>query len=317
MRLHFLGLLVAPLIFAGCRWREPSPETKELIVFSLIQGHPYTDSIYALRIDGSGFTRVLSPSRGKSYLALSGKSLRSGGVIITVHESAPDTGRAEDHLYLHNLGGSEWQRVKTPDGDAGAAAISPDGLQIAFSFRPRSVGSNYRLWLYNLRTGQTRQLTPDHDEDSWDTQPSWRPDGREIVFLRVRRVRGGVLSSLMQISVMAGLPTSFPGLEESLTGACYAPDGRSLAIWSANGLEIVQLEEIKRTVIVPRTRIPGYRFYATGIRWGQVAHKIAFVLFNERSKQCELWTISPDGSNPKSIRNFRDGMISSPQFIME
>jgi Tol biopolymer transport system component len=308
--------LIAPLVFTACDLRGRSTERKELLVFSLIGSKPFADSILALAPDDSKPSQILIPGSERSYVAVSGNSL-SSALVVAVHEKVASTGRTENHLYLRNSPGGELQSLNLQDGDAGIPATSPDGSRIAFPLKPRPKGSNYRLWLYDLRTGNARQLTGDQEGNFWETQASWRPNGGEIIFLRVSWVKRGLLSSLFRVSTSTGQISSFPGLEEAISGACYAPDGKSLAVWSANGLEVVHLEDRKRTVILPRASIPGRRFYSAGMSWGKVRGRIAFVLTDGQGKQFELWTISPDGAAPKALYVSKDGIISSPQFIIE
>ena len=71
-------------------------------------------------------------------------------------------------LNVHAADDAEWMRY---------AAISPDGTQIAFSFK----GDIYTV---SAQGGRAYQLTtnPAHD-----TRPVWSPDGQKIAFVSDRR----------------------------------------------------------------------------------------------------------------------------------
>jgi Tol biopolymer transport system component len=64
---------------------------------------------------------------------------------------------------------------------------SHDGTRVAFSSdRGNSLGSDYNIWVVDIRTGEIKQLTRNPAEDY---MPSWSPDDREIAFASSR---GGV-----------------------------------------------------------------------------------------------------------------------------
>jgi Tol biopolymer transport system component len=61
---------------------------------------------------------------------------------------------------------------------------SHDGTRVAFSSdRGNPLGSDYNIWMLDVRTGDLRQLTK---EPSEDYMPSWSPDDREIAFASTR-----------------------------------------------------------------------------------------------------------------------------------
>src|SRR5215471_1021129 len=61
---------------------------------------------------------------------------------------------------------------------------SHDGTKIAFSSdRGNPLGSDYNIWVLDLKTGQFKQLTSDPAEDY---MPSWSPDDQEIAFASTR-----------------------------------------------------------------------------------------------------------------------------------
>lgn len=59
-------------------------------------------------------------------------------------------------------------------------SFSPDGTHVAYM---GAVGSNYEIFVADLATGESRQLTTSPGSDGW---PVWSPDGRTIAFTSVR-----------------------------------------------------------------------------------------------------------------------------------
>jgi Tol biopolymer transport system component len=63
-------------------------------------------------------------------------------------------------------------------------AWSHDGTRVAFSSdRGSPLGSDYNIWILDIRTGEFRQLTK---APSDDYMPSWSPDDRDIAFASAR-----------------------------------------------------------------------------------------------------------------------------------
>ena len=81
--------------------------------------------------------------------------------------------------------GSAWQGLTTHPGEDAQAAWSPDGARVAF--RARRPGEHYfEIYLVNADGSGERRLTyaprPANDAVPYSSQPSWSPDGTEIVF---------------------------------------------------------------------------------------------------------------------------------------
>jgi len=69
-------------------------------------------------------------------------------------------------------------------------AFSHDGTRIAFSSdRGNPLGSDYNIFVLDLRSGDIRQLTSNPAED---VMPSWSPDDRQIAFASTREDGHGI-----------------------------------------------------------------------------------------------------------------------------
>src|SRR5437660_11242109 len=69
---------------------------------------------------------------------------------------------------------------------AAAPEISPDGRWVAYTIRRTNWDENAydtQIWLADVRTGQTRQLTASKKSSS---SPAWSPDGSKLAFMSDR-----------------------------------------------------------------------------------------------------------------------------------
>jgi dipeptidyl aminopeptidase/acylaminoacyl peptidase len=69
-------------------------------------------------------------------------------------------------------------------GDEEAAAVSPDGTEVVYEFRPRDDLKRYELRVTSLETGETRALTG--TPGMRDGEPAWSPDGSTIAYVSER-----------------------------------------------------------------------------------------------------------------------------------
>lgn len=290
------------------------PPPDEVIVFAMLGNHPFQDSIYTVWLDGSHARQILQPEGRKSYLSVSGNSLMKP-LVVTVYQSV-DTKTKENHLFLYELADGTWKRVTMQKGAEGYGAISPDNSRVVFEFGAQTEETKKpgksRIWLTDLSSGETRQLTTDLDADTWDSTPTWRPDSEEVLFLRFKFSERGVLSKLMSVSTSGGEPRL---LAEGVVDACYSPDGKRLAIVATGGLQILDPETQQRKLIVPWEKLPNYRYVSGGLTWSRDLDKIAFGILNQNSAESELWTVASDGANATKIFGTKLGRISYPAFV--
>jgi len=288
-----------------------------MILFVTIGQQPFQDSVYAINPDGSNRQPILASERGKSYTYASGNSLQRE-LVVMVHE-LDVAGQVVDHLYLHSLKVGAWRRLMNKSGMEGAGCLAPDDTRVAFLFAPESQPTKLRPWITNLTTGETFQLTSeDNEEGAWDGYLSWRPDGQEVTFLRLRRSSsGGVTSTLMHLRSSGGQPTELLEPGEWIIAACYAPDGERLAVLTKRGLEIVEIATTQRKLILAWDRLPSAQFRTGGLIWSKDLDKIAFAILNRQAKRYELWTISPDGHDAKKIydRDESEGQLIVTSFV--
>src|SRR5882724_3318515 len=123
---------------------------------------------------------------------------------------------------------AEWRAelFSSLDGQEEFAAISPDGLQLAFSWTARPAPSHIYIQALNERS--PKRLTSSNDGES---RPVWSPDGKSIAFLHVlsserTEVILKSLSNGSQVKV-AELHGSYPWLC-TIPRLSWAPDGKKI-----------------------------------------------------------------------------------------
>jgi len=247
----------------------------------------------------------------------SGNSLKSV-LVVLVNEKNPQ-GEAEDHLYIHRRSSGEWKRLPVGDGYEASGVISPDDSKIVFMLAPKEPFGKLRLWTANLETGQVKRLTgaDPKEENEWDQYPAWSPDGQEIAFIRLKRTDKGLSAILMRMPPAGGQPSVILGADENVGGFCYAPDGKHLAVLTRKGLEIIDLPELKRTVIATWDVFSNHQFRAGGIKWSRTENKIALALFDKQKNQSEIWTLSTNGEDAKSIYSQEGEVLIISSFIQQ
>jgi hypothetical protein len=291
-----------------------SGRRSQVILFATIGNKPFLDYVYRICPDGSGVRAVFSPRRGHSYLYASGNSLRDK-LIVTVHETN-FTGEVADYLYVNHVSTGEWRRLITEAGYEGKGVMSPDGSKVVYTLAPEEKRASRRLWVTDLDTSRTRQLTSPQ-EGSWDGNPMWWPDGQGVAFLRSHYTTEGIFSNLLSVSLSGGEPTTLLGPDVPVAAFCYAPDGKRLAIWGKEGLELLDTSGEPRTLILPWSKLANYAYRGGGLAWSGIQDQIVLALFNKQSNQDELWTISSNGEDLRRIYSHKDGRIILCSFIRE
>ena len=288
-----------------------------MVLFVTIGQQPFQDSVSTIKPDGSDLQVVLAPQRDRSYMYASGNSLQRE-LVVTVHELDPAR-QVVDHLYLYNPHGGGWRRLLNKTGMEGAGYMSPDDSRVAFIFAPDTQPVQLRPWVTNLQTGETIKLTgEDNEEGTWDGYLSWRRDGQELTFLRLRRTpSGGLTSTLMRVPSSGGEPAELLEPGEWILAACYAPDGTRLAMLTKKGLEILEISNKQRKLILTWDSLPSPQFRTGGLIWSRDQNKIAFAILNKQAKRYEVWTISADGHDAKKIydQDESQGQLTVTSFV--
>ncbi len=315
MRLKIALALIILEIGSSCY--RSKDHSSELILFATVSNSPFQDSIYTVAPDGSDLEQLFIPRKGRSYVYASGNSLRQG-LVVTVHEINP-LGQVENHNYWCEIATNKWHRLLMRDGIEGAGYLSPDGSKIICMFNLGSkVAQQLHPWTIHLTSGETKNLTNDEtDAGVWDESVSWRPDGQEILFVRLQLTDDKLASTLMRASLSGGTSSLLFGPDVGVVAACYAPDAALMAVFTSKGLEVVERSNLQRRLILPWSSLPHAQFRSGGLVWSRNNNLISFGIFNKEAKEYELWTVVADGSHAKKVlsQNEKHGRITVTGFI--
>ncbi|MEQ8678010.1 MAG: S9 family peptidase [Aggregatilineales bacterium] len=137
------------------------------------------------------------------------------------------------------------------------ATLSPDGKQVVYAvshYDEESDSDKVVLWLMDLETGASRQMTSGEHQDS---SPSWSPDGKSIGFMSDR-------SGATQIHILpvdGGEAQQLTKLEQGVrSGTAWSPDGKTIAFTA--GLKKDDAPDLTKPYRVTRSV---YRFDGMGM----------------------------------------------------
>jgi Tol biopolymer transport system component len=170
------------------------------------------------------FVRAFAWSPGGRRLAFVRGS--AGGVLTRLNLSLYVIGADGGHFRrLNGCGKPRWPSC----GDFNGSQISwsPDGSRIVVP-RERS------LYLFNVNRNQFRRLTSCGSETCFDMHPAWSPDGRHILFVRVKEPYAEALYSIKPDGTGQKRLTKLHGAVRNPT---WSLDGRRIVFVTTDGLD--------------------------------------------------------------------------------
>jgi dipeptidyl aminopeptidase/acylaminoacyl peptidase len=123
----------------------------------------------------------------------------------------------------------------------------------------------------------------------------------------------------MQVPAEGGKPTRLLPPEAGVVSVAYSPDGRRIAVWTKNGLEVLTPANGERSLVFKwNPTSDGYIFRSWGIgglAWSRKTGQIAFALSKGKTGESELWLVNEAGTDSRRIYSAKEGRIVVSDFL--
>jgi Tol biopolymer transport system component/DNA-binding winged helix-turn-helix (wHTH) protein len=179
-------------------------------------------------------------------------------------------------------------------------AWSPDGRWLAFGGGP-SNDSPRGIWLIDVDSAQTRQLTAATEHATGDWGPAFSPDGRYLAFIRELTLSGSAVYVLPLAPDLkpADAPVRITRETGMVRGVAWTPDGRGLVFSSGGHLAMSRLYR----VAVPSTDGP-YDADPELLPFGEQSISVSIsktgrLVYSAQLRDASIWRIAlNNGQNP-------------------
>jgi hypothetical protein len=257
----------------------------------------------------------LSRTQTAGFEEAAGQSLQ-GPIVVTVDDETAAEPTAAERLEVYNPLAGVLSPFPNLPGTPGWYADAPDDVHVAFEYFPRlAPGVSPSLYVADLATGRAVALFT-FPPNLQMNAPTWGPDGSEILFVQVDLSSVPVIrTSLVAVSYPGGQTRALFGPEDEVVGVAFGPDAKHFAMWSSAGLEIVEEDNLARTLVLPVSKLGGRYLGTPGLIWGERDNLIAFVLYDPKTNQSELWDVRPNGTDLREVYAATGGKLVLGSFI--
>jgi len=194
------------------------------------------------------------------------------------------------HVYQVDIGSRAVQQLVRMGDFATGAVFSPDAIRFAFS---ASQAENTDIWVSPIEGGIVRRLT---DSRGIDISASWSPDGRRIAFVSDRAGSPQIYTMASDGSDVRRI--TFQGNYNQ--EPAWSPKGDLIAFSGRDEHRVFDLYTINvQTGKV--TRLTQNEGTNEKPSWAPNGRLLVFS--STRTGKKQLWTVLPDGSNPRQLTN--------------
>ncbi|UWZ85298.1 winged helix-turn-helix domain-containing protein [Occallatibacter riparius] len=196
-------------------------------------------------------------------------------------------------LWRSRSDGSERvQLTSSDDSSAGIARWSPDGTRIAFEWtRP---GELTKIAVISRDGGSPEQVVPDKEDSHEQADPTWSPDGKEIIFARDR---GSAELELLRVDLQTRKVRPVPG-SSRLFSPRWSPDGRYLAAFTFD-MHSIRLFDFQKQVwttwFTAQEDTVGWNL------WSPDGSALYFLRSQTKDPPLAWWRITLKGQMPKKV----------------
>ena len=241
-----------------------------------------------------------------SLAPMAGADVFNGRIAFSSERDAPAGAMRVFDIFSMNPDGTGVRRLTTNPETDRQPDWSPTGRDIAYTIRKPGASANFEAARMTAAGTRHRRLTTTPDGQS-SSQPSWRPDGKGIVFRRSGPGRRD--GSIWQMGLLGAdqavrfqppfnplYPAWSPDMKRVLFAAIVSPDrdtDRGIFTMEGSGGRLTTLFDV-----------PGA--YDSAPAWSPDGRRIAFesnadVDGGNPEGDMELWTMRANGSNRRQL----------------
>lgn len=198
----------------------------------------------------------------------------------------------EGVLWRANADGTNPLQLTSPPLYPKSLRWSPAGTEILFVDRAAS-GAN-AIYIIAADGGIPRQILPNDREN--ETDPSWSPDGRRIVYSTCPTLGASTRSDLRILDLASRKSTFVPG-SNGLVSPHWSPDGKSISAMTLDSIsmKVFDLESQKWSAL------------DTGsVAFPEWSHDSRFIYYLRWKGDAALVRIRPGGGSPEVLADVSD-----------
>lgn len=276
-----------------------------IVLLNVANNKPLSDKVMLFDVRSGCLCDAVTPTENTSYPSAS--MLANTEHLLLASRGRNDSQAALLWYSLKERHG--WPTSVDRASDIVSVSLRSDGQAAALTEGVAFRGHRTTLSVVNFHTRITTELSCPQKDNEWDSFPEWRPDGKQILFIRTRRESGRLHATLMVVEPGSGECGPFmPQQEGSVMRATYSPDGRQVAAWNDGHLIILdKLGNLIRSL--ERPPILHDKIYMSGgLAWIAAKDLIVFPVYDAKKNVTEIWTsdemgqsITKVGSLPREI----------------
>ncbi len=255
------------------------PGQNGLVLF--VQRAPSSsEAIYVMNADGTGRTPLTADG---TFHEDFGPAFSPDGTRIAFVRNL----MAQSDVWVMDADGTGETRLTTLQ-NVGSVAWAPSGAEIVFD-NAHTVASTFNYDIYKVAAtgGAPTQLT---NTTTWETNPSWAPDGSKIAF---------ELGSEIHTMDPDGTDAANTGIDG--VGVDWSPDSLRFAFTLGGRVRTANINGTNNVAVTSGS-------HDEAPAWSPDGTKILFMRQSANGVSTDVWQITSDGANPVNLTGTSGGI---------